>query len=203
MTTPPIPTTLYVSSIRLAAVLTAVSVSRAFIRQTLATWQLADQIDGAEVVVSELVTNAIKSTGITDPSPRWTAKRAEHIIGVQLRLVGTSLYVEVWDRGDGAPEIPEQSLDAEGGRGLFLVESLSTRWDIYRPAVGGKIIWAELALPAPVNKPLLAEGLPLRDPGSHGPVAGAALELVDMALMQRVLDGLREGHRRDIEAVAV
>ena len=197
------PTTICVSSIRLAAVLTAVSLSREFIRQTLAAWQLADHIDAAELIVSELVTNAVKETGVTDPSPTWEMVKAHHIIGVQLRLVDTSLYVEVWDRGSGSPEIPEQSLDAEGGRGLYLVESLSKQWDIYRPAVGGKVIWAELLLDKPVSHPLLAEGMPHRDPGAPGPVAGAAMELVDLALMQRVQDEHHLVRRRGTEAVAV
>ena len=200
---PPTPRNLSVSSIRLAAVLTAVSLSREFIRQTLATWQLADQIDSAEMIGSELVTNAVKMTGITDPKPTWNMIKAHHVIGVQLRLVDASLYVEVWDRGSGAPVVPEQSLDAEGGRGLFLVEALSKRWDVYRPAVGGKVIWAELLLNEPVSAPLFKEALPLRDPGTHGPVAGEELELVDTALMQRVLDGLRLAHQRDTEAMAV
>jgi hypothetical protein len=114
---------------------------------------------------------------------------AHHVIGVQLRLVGAGLYVEVWDSGDGSPVVPEQRLDAEGGRGLFLVECLSEWRGICRPAVGGKIIWAELTLTTPVRVPLLVEALPPRDPGSHGPMVGGALELVDMALMQRALKG--------------
>jgi anti-sigma regulatory factor (Ser/Thr protein kinase) len=138
-----------ISSIRLAAVLTAVSLSREFVRQTLRHWQLDGEIDSAELVVSELVTNAVKETGITDPSPQWEHVKAHHIVAVQLRLAGPSLYVEVWDRGNGSPAIPEQSLDAEGGRGLFLVESISKRWDIYRPATGGKVVWAELSWSEP------------------------------------------------------
>jgi hypothetical protein len=57
------PRTLYVSSIRLAAVLTAVSLSREFVRQTLKHWQLEEQIDSAELIASELVTNAVKMSG--------------------------------------------------------------------------------------------------------------------------------------------
>ncbi|MGC5343776.1 ATP-binding protein [Streptomyces sp. DT24] len=186
------PTSLYVSSIRLAAVTTAANVSRAFIRQTLLRWQLADFIDGAELIVSELVTNAVKETGIIEPSPSWEMVRAHHILGVQIRLVNDNLYVEVWDRGDGEPAIPEQTNDAESGRGLFLVDVLSEKWGVHRPAVGGKIVWAKLPLDKPLDVPLLTEGLPQRDPGTHGPVAGEELKLVDKALVQRVLDGLRQ-----------
>jgi anti-sigma regulatory factor (Ser/Thr protein kinase) len=192
-----------VSSLRLTAEPIAVGLSRAFIRQTLRGWQLTDHIEVAELVVSELVTNAVKSSGVTTPDPKMRSITAQHIIGVQLRLVGASLYVEVWDRGDGSPVLPQQSPDAEGGRGLFLVESVSRRWGVHRPAVGGKTVWAELSLTAPVNPPLQGEGLPRRDPGTHGPVAGEELEQVDIALMQRVLDGLRSAHRRGMEALAM
>lgn len=83
------------------------------------------------------------------------------------------------------------------------MESLSEQWSIYRPAAGGKVVSVELVLDDPVNPPLLKEALPIRDPGGHGPVAGEELELVDLALMQRVLDGLRSALRRDVDAVAV
>jgi hypothetical protein len=66
-------------------------------------------------------------------------------------LAGTSLYVEVWDAGDGSPVVPRQHPEAEGGRGLLLVEVLSKRWDVYRPRHGGKVVWSELALSAPGN----------------------------------------------------
>jgi anti-sigma regulatory factor (Ser/Thr protein kinase) len=184
------PMNVCVSHTRLAAVLTAVGLSREFVRQTLRLWQLADHVDTAELIVSELVTNAVKETGVTDPSPTWEMVKAHHIIGVQLRLVNTSLYVEVWDRGSGSPEIPEQSLDTEGGRGLYLVESLSKQWDICRPAVGGKVVWAELLLDKPVNPSLFVEVLPLCNPGTHSPVAGEESDLVDTALMERAVNGL-------------
>jgi anti-sigma regulatory factor (Ser/Thr protein kinase) len=184
MTTPSTPRGLHVASIRLDAVFVSVGLAREFVRKTLGDWQVSDQIDDAELMVSELVTNAVKSAGVADAVPKGEG------IGVQLRAMETELYVEVWDGGEGSPGIPEQVLDAEGGRGLFLVEALSKRWGIYRPAVGGKIIWSELTLSEPVKPPYIGE-LPVRDPGAHGPMAGATVKLVDIALVQRVLDGLR------------
>jgi anti-sigma regulatory factor (Ser/Thr protein kinase) len=185
------PRTHYIASLRLSAVLTAVSLSREFVRQTLQQWQLKEHIDSAELIVSELVTNAVKMTGIPDPEPKWSDIKGHHLIGVQVRIVDRSLYVEVWDSGTGSPVVPEQSPDAEGGRGLFLVETLSKRWDVYRPRSGGKVVWAELDVAKPPSAPLQADALPQREPGSHGPVAGVEMDLVDQALMQRVLDGLR------------
>lgn len=180
-----------VSSIQLAAVVTAVSQSREFIRQTLADWQLADQVDSAELLVSELVTNAVKSTGTAEVAPEWEGMKVPSIIGVQLRLVEPGLYVEVWDSGDGSPVIPEQSLDAEGGRGLFLVESLSARWDIYRPVVGGKIVWAELSLGKSAGATTAGGELPQHEQGRRGPAADRGLAVVDAALVERVLSGLQ------------
>lgn len=161
----PTPRNLFVSSIRLTAGLTAVGQAREFIRRTLGHWQLTDVIDSAELVVSELATNAIKSTDFA---------AGQHAVGVQLRLVDARLYIEVWDGGEGAAVVPEQSVDAEGGRGLFLVESLCDRWDTYRPEVGGKVVWGRLPLTG------------------HGTVADRAFDLVDRALIQRALDGLRQ-----------
>jgi anti-sigma regulatory factor (Ser/Thr protein kinase) len=186
MTAPLTPSGLHVASIRLEAVFASVGLSREFVRKTLGDWRVSDQIDDAELMVSELVTNAVKSTGVADAVPKGEG------IGVQLRAMGTTLYVEVWDGGEGSPGIPEQALDAEGGRGLFLVQALSKRWGVYRPAVGGKIIWSELALTEPVKLPPHIGELPVRDPGAHGPMAGATVKLVDIALVQRVLDGLRD-----------
>ncbi len=191
------PRTHYIASLRLSAVLTAVSLSREFIRQTLQQWQLKEHIDSAELIVSELVTNAVKMTGIPDPDPKWSDIQGHHLIGVQLRSVDGKLYVEVWDPGTGSPVVPEQSLDAEGGRGLFLVETLSKRWDVYRPRRGGKVVWAELALSDPMTASLPTEALPQRASGSRGPTADREWELLDTALTQRVLDGLGQAPQRD------
>ncbi|WP_328912666.1 MULTISPECIES: ATP-binding protein [unclassified Streptomyces] len=180
---------------RLVAVVTAVGLSRAFVRQTLAGWQLPDLVDSAELIVSELVTNAVEATGITDPSPTWEMVEAHHVVGVRLRVVHRRLYVEVWDRANGSPVVSPQSPDAEGGRGLFLVNSLSRRWATYRPAQGGKVVWSELALPGPVNPPPLAKELPQHDPGSHGPGAGGTVERVGQAFMEPVVDELRSASR--------
>lgn len=169
----------------LVALPTAVSCARAFATCTLRRWGAPHATDDALLVVSELVTNAVKAVG----PPRRSDVTADHILGVQLRLDGTSLYVEVWDSGHEALSAGTPTLDDEGGRGLLLVQTLATRWGTYRPAAGGKIVWAELPLP---GAPALAtRGLPLRVPSHIRVPAGKARERVERALTQRVLDGLR------------
>ncbi|MGW4377655.1 ATP-binding protein [Streptomyces albidoflavus] len=181
---------LYAASLSLAAVPSAVSCSRMFIRQTLQCWQVKEYIDVAELVGSELVTNAVKATGVTGPDSTWTTVTAAHVIGVQLRIIGTGLYVEVWDNGEGAPVARCPDADTEGGRGLLLIEAMADRWDVYRPAVGGKVVWAEVQLTEP-PKPLPLPALPVRvtEEGVLPPVQLG--DIASTALLQRVLDGLR------------
>ncbi|WP_405798365.1 ATP-binding protein [Streptomyces sp. NBC_01506] len=121
----------------------------------------ADALDDVLLVSSELVTNAVRGTDL---------------VAFQLRIAGRSLYVEVWDRAPGVPEVNHADTDAEDGRGLRLVEALATRWGVCRPRAGGKVIWAELPLPA--------------DASPLGPEAGAEL-LADAVHLERTLTALR------------
>lgn len=183
------PHLLYATSLRLAAVPSAVSNSRTFIRQTLQHWRLPDYIDVAELVASELVTNAIEATGITDPQPKWTAVTDEHVIGVQLRIIGARLYVEVWDRSTDTPVRKHPDDEAEGGRGLLLIEAMTEHWDVYLSEAGGKVVWAQLSLAAPPKPPPLPP-MPVRVPGRTRPPAGPVEDMASTALLRRVLDGL-------------
>ncbi|WNI19793.1 ATP-binding protein [Actinacidiphila sp. ITFR-21] len=184
---PSAPSTFYVASIRLAAVPTAAGDSRAFVRQQLGRWELAEQTDAAELIASELVTNAVTQARSARDAAARAAVRGHHVIGVQLRATGTGLFVEVWDRSHGTPAIPRQDPDAEDGRGLLLATSLSERWGTYHPLAGGKIIWCELTRKTP--EPLTAEPPP-QAPDTHPRMADVELELLDMALTQRILDRL-------------
>ncbi|MFI6081320.1 ATP-binding protein [Streptomyces sp. NPDC051217] len=143
------------------------------------------------MVVSELVTNGVKATGPRTPHRKWTDVTAEHILGVQLRLDGLSLYVEVWDSGREAPAARTPTIDDEGGRGLLLVQTLAKRWGTYRPPAGGKIVWAELALPVAPSLTTDVPPLPHRAPAHLRVPPGKVREQVETALMRRVLDGLR------------
>ncbi|MEU6519931.1 SpoIIE family protein phosphatase [Streptomyces sp. NPDC046978] len=109
----------------------------------LAHWGLPEAAFLAELVVSELVTNAIRYGG----SP------------VQLRLIRhDTLICEVSDGAHTAPHLRRARTFDEGGRGLFIVAQLAERWGT-RQQPEGKTIWAELALPpatAPAPAPALA-----------------------------------------------
>ncbi|MEU4213354.1 SpoIIE family protein phosphatase [Streptomyces sp. NPDC026206] len=114
-----------------------VSSVRAAVTRRLAEWGL-DQIGFAvELLLSELVTNAVRYG--TGP------------IGVRL-LHDRMLTCEVSDTSSTAPRLRPAATTDEGGRGLFLVAQLSQCWGT-RYTAEGKVIWAECALEVPAGKP--------------------------------------------------
>ncbi|MFK4102914.1 ATP-binding protein [Streptomyces sp. NPDC019531] len=135
--------------LELAAVLTAVGCSRMFVETTLVKWGATPVIDDALLVVSELVTNSVKATGVTTPDPNWAQLGKLNLIGVRLLGLERSIVIEVWDIDPRTPVVQDADFDAESGRGLFLVETVASRWGS-RPAEPGKVVWAELPIqPSP------------------------------------------------------
>lgn len=141
------------SRLRLAALPTAVGCARRFAQHTLQAWLLdhvADLGDTVDLVVSELVTNAIQATGSIDPRPRYADLYDQRIGVVVLRLylAEVSIVVEVYDRDPNPPLLREPTLESEDGRGLLLVDAVSTTWGHYLRPAGGKAVWAELPIAA-------------------------------------------------------
>jgi anti-sigma regulatory factor (Ser/Thr protein kinase) len=129
----------------LAAVATAVPCARIFVRHHLRGWGVIDDvITVAELMVSELVTNAAKATGTTEQLAPLAFVRARFSqIVVRLRLTSQSIFVEVW-HCDARPPLPSRAdPHEESGRGLFLVTVLAEGWGYFR-VPGGKAVWCEL-----------------------------------------------------------
>lgn len=139
---------LLVSRLKFAATSTAPRCARVFVGRTLQSWLLAEVSEDAELVVSELVTNAVKATGTLSAHPSYGAGERPSIVGVQVRATGPAVFVEVWDRDSDQPVAPPPNPAAaiadEGGRGLTIVGALSRRYGVIRPPTGGKVVWAEL-----------------------------------------------------------
>ncbi|MET9018044.1 ATP-binding SpoIIE family protein phosphatase [Streptomyces olivaceoviridis] len=111
----------------------AVARCRTFTTDRLTSWGLEALSFTTELMVSELVTNAIRY----GKSP------------IQLRLIyQTTLTCEVSDTSSTAPYLRRAHTYDEGGRGLLLVAQLSDRWGT-RHNRDGKVIWAEQLLPTP------------------------------------------------------
>lgn len=132
------------SYLELGALTTAVPCARAHTRLILGEWGMADLADVAELVVSELVTNAVKaSADLTEG--RYLGQLVPGRPPVRLWACADPgrVLIQVWDASDDQPERPRLDLDAAGGRGLLLVETLAKEWGTARPgAPGGKAVWA-------------------------------------------------------------
>ncbi|WP_432013624.1 SpoIIE family protein phosphatase [Streptomyces cucumeris] len=114
-----------------AAESTVVAAAREATTRQLADWGLEELAFATELIVSELVTNAIRYAG----GP------------VGLRLIReTVLICEVTDPSNSQPRLRRASWSDEGGRGLFLVAQLTNRWGS-RYGREGKTIWTEQLLP--------------------------------------------------------
>jgi hypothetical protein len=128
-------------------------------RLVLWEWEQAGLDDTVELVVSELMTNALRASvpgamgwpGVADHDDR-------QVIGVRLASDGRQVLVEVWDSNPAPPVAGLVNPDGETGRGLLMVQRLSSRWGYYyvasQPDVSPpgdravKVVWA-LITPRP------------------------------------------------------
>jgi anti-sigma regulatory factor (Ser/Thr protein kinase) len=129
------------SSLLLGALSSAVPCARLHARQVLWEWGLSEVAEIAELLLSELVTNAVQAARVTVNDMH---------VNVRLFANRDRLLIEVWD-SNVQPPVPRvlengfPQVDAESGRGLFLVETLSERWGWYPTRnPGGKVTWCEL-----------------------------------------------------------
>jgi anti-sigma regulatory factor (Ser/Thr protein kinase) len=121
----------------LAPIPAAAAAARAFVREVLGYWQLAlpdsTLLDRAVLLASELVTNAVI--------------HARTELRVRLELRGDLLHLAV---RDGNPRMLHLVIapgpEAEGGRGLWLVDQLARAWGVNHHPDGGKVVWCTLRL---------------------------------------------------------
>jgi CheY-like chemotaxis protein len=106
--------------------------ARALVRDVVRDWGLAAISDDAALVVTELVTNAVTHGG--------------SVFRLQLSRTPVAFRIEVVDDGEGTPEPQPQDTEAEGGRGIMLVDAMSSSWGVEN-APRGKLVWAEIAIP--------------------------------------------------------
>jgi anti-sigma regulatory factor (Ser/Thr protein kinase) len=124
--------------LELPAVHASVPRARAFMRALVTARAVQHVRDDAEVLVSELVTNAVRHAATPASTLRLTVLRA-----------GSRLRIEVHDPSPFPPRIRRVDLMDETGRGWFLVAAIADRHGTDQTA-SGKSVWCELtAWPAP------------------------------------------------------
>jgi len=102
----------------------------------VAEWGLRELADTVELVVSELVTNAVRA------SQRSRGRGAViPVVRLWLASDGHGVLIGVWDSSSQAPVRHDAGPDQESGRGLLIVESSSRDWGSYRTP-DGKVVWA-------------------------------------------------------------
>jgi len=114
----------------------SVRIARLHVRTALGFHRLADYVQDAEIITSELVTNAV-----------------QHVRGDNAKTIGVTLAratnpptvtVIVSDSSSDGPVLRDTSAGSEQGRGLKIVEALSAHWG-WRQEEGGKVVFAVLA----------------------------------------------------------
>jgi hypothetical protein len=124
--------------------------------ERLDEWGLAELGFGMELVLSELVTNAIRYG--CEP--------------IHVRLIcDRTLICEVSDGTSTSPHLRYAATTEEGGRGLFLVSQMTEHWGT-RYSPDGKVIWAEFALPEGAGEPAATQQPRTVVPPREGQLAG-------------------------------
>ena len=110
--------------------------ARADLRTVLTSWGLSTMEEVALLVLSELMTNAVRHAHVP----------GRHIETRYLHQ-GGSVRIEVHDAADQYPRLGTLAPDAVHGRGLLLVKALADQWGVTPRAVVGKAVWVVLAIP--------------------------------------------------------
>jgi hypothetical protein len=121
----------------------------------LSEWAWHDMIEPAQLIISELATNAMKATvGYYDradkeaddqDSAMWalTAGGDQSIV-LDVYRFADSVVLSVWDCRRTSPKLQEADFEDVGGRGLRLVQDLSAAWGYRWIKTGGKVVYAVL-----------------------------------------------------------
>jgi anti-sigma regulatory factor (Ser/Thr protein kinase) len=107
-----------------------------------------EAIETAQLVVSELTTNAFTATGSdAEARPVHAGAPSEAIIDLSLRHFSDGLLIEVIDSSPKRPVLANPDADMEHGHGLWLVAALSCEWGHF-PVHSGKCVYSILEIPA-------------------------------------------------------
>jgi anti-sigma regulatory factor (Ser/Thr protein kinase) len=135
------------SYLELPAVAESVRSARRHASQTARDWGLQALSDDVALIVSELVTNAVRAAeGLTASQSDTSCTSGLPPVRLWLYSDKQQLMIRVWDGSDQPPILKNADLEADNGRGLELVDALCERWGTLAPkASTGKVVWAVLS----------------------------------------------------------
>ncbi|WP_244501264.1 ATP-binding protein [Streptomyces sp. TP-A0874] len=119
--------------------------ARRFTRSTLSGWQMGPLVDNVALIVSELLSNALRY-GLAD-----TARNGDQAAvpprPVRLGLLhrGQTVLCAVCDLSSNVPVLRSPDYLAQSGRGLHIIDSLSESWGWTTPNPAGKAVWAAVS----------------------------------------------------------
>jgi anti-sigma regulatory factor (Ser/Thr protein kinase) len=185
------------TDLKLAAIPMAPSCARRHVRAVAHEWDLAELADMAELVTSELVTNALQAS---DRLRIGASPPIVPVVKIWLASDRTSLVIHVWDGSAEMPVRQDGPPDQESGRGLMLVENLAKDWGTYRKGAG-KVVWALISPDQPpetnaeayawsvevgVQPPRSSRMLPARPPPQASrPMSPAGPDRLPMTMRRR------------------
>jgi len=100
----------------------------------------------AELLVSELVTNAVRFSGDPARALSYSERANASLISLSLRHFPEVLLIEVYDTDSNPPILCDTGTDAENGRGLILIDALAKEWSYFFPPDGGKVVYCVLEI---------------------------------------------------------
>ena len=111
----------------------SVGAVRSLLDRLVSSWRLDGRVDDGDLklIATELSANAVVHTNFPDT--------------VTVRYLGDRIRIEVRDTSAAAPQRREAGPQAEGGRGMRMVEALASSWGV-EPTVHGKQVWCEVAV---------------------------------------------------------
>ena len=148
--------------VRLATGPAAPAEARRRVRDAIRSWRVPVDLDAALLLTSELVTNAIRHEAGQEAGQGAQAV----MLAIAIDSSRGRLRVDVHDTSRSLPAVAEVPADAETGRGLLLVETLSDEWGFYRTPAG-KAVYFTLAF-----EPGNADNADKADQPDEAPAAG-------------------------------
>ena len=169
------------SLLRLAATDSALGCAQREAWRVVGVWGLRHIADIVELLTLELVSVALGRNGRISRA-RYRDLLGVRLVGLRFQLAVEGLVIATWDSD---PRPPRFSRPGSGNRDegeLYFVPMLAKAWDFF-PSAGGKVVWAEVAIPPPGGQQLPR--------GTQHPTYKPRLTITDLDLLERVRDGLR------------